>query len=388
MLKYCFQALQFSISEVHQDIISQIYAAGLLPELWPSVIDSLSDRVCGRGGSLFILTDGQLSWDAPPATKTIMEEYIAGGWGERNVRLQRIIEKSYPEFVLDKDFFEEEEIHSLPIFRDFLLPRDIAFTAATVIKGSGDDIAVFSVDRRLAEGRFAKPELALLNTVRPHLGRAIALAGRLKMKQTMTAMATLQLLGIPAAVLSHNSKVIATNASFDGLAGQMFLPAAFGRLALYDKRADGLLRQALEGTIVQQRSVRSIAVRSENRLPTGILHVIPACMQAQDIIGAGGTLLILARPIGDITLNAEWLKGLYDLSPTEARIAAQLSEGKSLEKIASQTGTAKETVRTHVKHLLQKTGFARQIDFVRAAGSLAAIQPQLSNSTNAVLSTV
>jgi DNA-binding CsgD family transcriptional regulator len=110
-------------------------------------------------------------------------------------------------------------------------------------------------------------------------------------------------------------------------------------------------------------------------------------MQAQDIIGAGGTLLILARPIGDITLNAEWLKGLYDLSPTEARIAAQLSEGKSLEKIASQTGTAKETVRTHVKHLLQKTGFARQIDFVRAAGSLAAIQPQLSN-TNAVLSEV
>lgn len=376
------------MSEIHHDIVSQIYAAGLLPELWPSVIDSLSDQVKGRGGSLFILTDGQLTWDAPQATKTIMEEYIAGGWADRNVRLQRLLEKSYPAFVVDKDFFEEDEIQSLAIFRDFLSPRDIAFTAATVIKGSGDDIAVFSVDRRFAEGRFAGPELDFLNTIRPHLGRAVALAGRLRMKQTMTAMATLQLLGIPAAVLSRNSKVIATNTSFDALAGQMFLPAAFGRLALYDKRADSLLRQALEGTIVQQRSVRSIAVRSENRLPTGILHVIPACMQAQDIIGAGGTLLILARPIGDITLNAEWLKGLYDLSPTEARIAAQLSEGKSLEKIASQTGTAKETVRTHVKHLLQKTGFARQIDFVRAAGSLAAIQPQLSNTTNAVLSEV
>lgn len=375
------------MSEIHHDIVSQIYAAGLLPELWPSVIDGLSDQVKGRGGSLFILTDGQLTWDAPQATKTIMEEYIAGGWADRNVRLQRLLEKSYPAFVVDKDFFEEDEIQSLAIFRDFLLPRDIAFTAATVIKGSGDDIAVFSVDRRFAEGRFAGPELDFLNTIRPHLGRAVALAGRLKMKQTMTAMATLQLLGIPAAVLSRNSKVIATNAAFDGLAGQMFLPAAFGRLALYDKRADGLLRQALEGTIVQQRSVRSIAVRAANSLPTGILHVIPACMQAQDIIGTGGTLLILARPIGDITLNAEWLKGLYDLSPTEARIAAQLSEGKSLEKIASQTGTAKETVRTHVKHLLQKTGFARQIDFVRAAGSLAAIQPQLSN-TNAVLSEV
>ena len=62
------------MSEIHHDIVSQIYAAGLLPELWPSVIDSLSDQVKGRGGSLFILTDGQLTWDAPQATKTIMEE--------------------------------------------------------------------------------------------------------------------------------------------------------------------------------------------------------------------------------------------------------------------------------------------------------------------------
>ncbi|WP_313615559.1 helix-turn-helix transcriptional regulator [Agrobacterium sp.] len=365
------------MSEIHHDIVSQIYAAGLLPELWPSVIDSLSDQVRGRGGSLFILADGQLTWDAPQATKTIMEEYVAGGWGERNVRLERLLAKSDPEFVLDTDFFDEEEIRTLPIFQDFLLPRDIAFTAATVIKGSGDDIAVFSVDRRMAEGRFVDRELAFLNGVRPHLGRAVALAGRLKMKQTMTAMATLQLLGIPAAVLSHASKVIATNSSFDLLAGQMFLPAAFGRLALFDKQADRLLRQSLDGHSLQQRSVRSIPVRSESKTPVGILHVIPACMQAQDIIGAGGTLLILARPVGNVSLNAEWLKGLYDLSPTEAKIAAHLSEGRSLDKIASQTGTAKETVRTHVKHLLQKTGFARQIDFVRAAGSLAVIQPQL-----------
>lgn len=370
------------MSEIHHDIISQIYAAGLLPELWPSVIESLSDQVKGRGGSLFILTDGQLTWDAPQATKTIMEEYVAGGWADRNVRLQRLLEKSYPAFVMDTDFFEEQEIHDLPIFRDFLLPRDIAFTAATVIKGSGDDLAVFSIDRRLAEGRFVSQELDFLNGLRPHLGRAVALAGRLKMKQTMTAVATLQLLGIPAAVLSHNSKVMATNPSFDGLAGQMFLPAAFGRLALYDKRADALLRKALDVNALQNRHVRSIPVRSENRIPTGILHIIPACMQAQDIIGAGGTLLILARPVSDISLNAEWLKGLYDLSPTEAKIAAQLSDGKSLEKIASQTGTARETVRTHVKHLLQKTGFARQIDFVRAAGSLAVIQPFLVEREN------
>src|SRR5690606_34888609 len=120
---------------------------------------------------------------------------------DRNVRLQRLLEKSYPAFVMDTDFFEEQEIHDLPIFRDFLLPRDIAFTAATVIKGSGDDLAVFSIDRRLAEGRFVSQELDFLNGLRPHLGRAVALAGRLKMKQTMTAVATLQLLGIPAAVL-------------------------------------------------------------------------------------------------------------------------------------------------------------------------------------------
>lgn len=360
---------------IDDHLVDQVYAASLVPEIWPSVIDALSDRLQGRGGSLFMLSDGQMTWTAPPSTRAIMEAYDVGGWGKTNVRLDRLLAANHPGFLLDIDLFATAEFDALPIRREFLLPHDIAATAATVIKGAGNDLAVLSIDRGKAPGSFSLQDVAWLDALRPHLARAVALSSRLRMREAATAAATLQMLGIPGAVLSDQHRVMATNPLFDALAGTIVLPAAFGLLALTDRRADRLLRAALLKASGQHACVRSIAVRDRQDEPAGIFHVVPARRQAADIIGSGMTLLIFAQPSTNVSVAVDLLWQLYDLTPAEARIGSELAGGFCIKEISAQAGTSEHTVKSHVKSLLRKTGFRRQVDFVRAVSSLSSIRP-------------
>lgn len=356
------------------EIVERIYSASLVPELWPNVIDRMANRMQARGGSLFVLSDGHLSWDAPPSTKSIMERYIAEGWDKKNPRLNGLLKRAHPGFIQDSDV-AEGDFSELPIVRDFLRPNGIAFTAATVVNGARDDLAVFSVDRDMPAGAFLPDEITWLDSLRPHLGRSIALTSRLRMQQAQTAMATLQMIGVPAAIISGNRTVTVTNALFDTLAGSVFMASAFGRLKLRDARADRVLQSILSARM-DMPTIRSIPVTSMGTV-IGVLHAIPACRQANDILGAGGTLLVLAQPKETASVDREWLRWLYDLSPAEANVASKLTRGLTIEDIACEVGNSQATIRTQVKAVLSKSGFKRQADFVRVVSSLNAIDPRL-----------
>jgi len=60
----------------------------------------------------------------------------------------------------------------------------------------------------------------------------------------------------------------------------------------------------------------------------------------------------------------ELVQSLFDLTPTEARVARDLAAGKTVETIASGGGVSLNTVRTHVRGVLEKTGCDRQADVV------------------------
>ncbi|MEA3533235.1 hypothetical protein [Rhizobium sp. CC-YZS058] len=357
------------------DLVNRIYTAALIPDEWSGVIDRFSDHMNARGGSLFILADGELFWDAPFATREIMEEYTAGGWNKRNPRLEDLIRRAHPGFIQDSDVYAGD-YDSLPIVTDFLRPRNIFYTAATVINGAREDLAVFSVDRGQMAGSFTPHEIAWLDYYRPHLARSIALSSRLKMKQASTATAALGMVGIPAAVIARNHSVVATNGLFDRLSGSVFLPSAFGGVVLADPRANRFLKEALSPVARTSPKVRSIPLSGADGI-VGVLHAIPACFHARDILGDGGTLLALAQPKESAVIEPEWLRWLYDLSPVEAHVAVLLAKGDTVEDIAIRRRTSISSVRSHVKSLLRKTGLNRQVDFVRSVASIAAIRPAI-----------
>lgn len=54
----------------------------------------------------------------------------------------------------------------------------------------------------------------------------------------------------------------------------------------------------------------------------------------------------------------------YDFSDAELRVLRPLVEGDSYTEIAGQLNLSPETVKTHVSHMLQKTGFKSKTQLV------------------------
>jgi DNA-binding CsgD family transcriptional regulator len=56
---------------------------------------------------------------------------------------------------------------------------------------------------------------------------------------------------------------------------------------------------------------------------------------------------------------------LFALTPAEARVLAQLVSGEGLTIVAKRLNIARSTARTHLDHILEKTGAHRQAELVR-----------------------
>ena len=65
------------------------------------------------------------------------------------------------------------------------------------------------------------------------------------------------------------------------------------------------------------------------------------------------------------------MKGLFDLTPAEARVACGIGEAKSIEALAAQLGVSRETVRVQLKAVLGKTGLNRQAELASLLSGLA-----------------
>jgi DNA-binding CsgD family transcriptional regulator len=65
------------------------------------------------------------------------------------------------------------------------------------------------------------------------------------------------------------------------------------------------------------------------------------------------------------------VQSLFDLTPAEARVARDLAEGKTVANIAEASGASQNTVRTHVRGVLEKTGCNRQTDVVALLAGLS-----------------
>jgi DNA-binding CsgD family transcriptional regulator len=66
----------------------------------------------------------------------------------------------------------------------------------------------------------------------------------------------------------------------------------------------------------------------------------------------------------DAGIALKTLEGLYGLTTTEARVAALIAKNFSAAQIAETLGTTLHTIRTHLRHIFEKTGTERQIDLV------------------------
>lgn len=353
-----------------EDLIGLIYEAGAMPDRWPGALDRIARHVGSRGGLLFSPSAQVSRFVASPTLDQLMAEFHEGGWLEHNrARIgERMIAEPAPTFFTDLDCHTIEEMDRLPIYTDFLRPRGADSGAGTIVRGSDGGHIALTLEG-FASHAAARASVPFLNILRPHIARAVTLSARIEADRLNTAVQTLDSVGMPAAILSEQGRLLAANPSFERMV-ELFGTDGTRRFHLRRPGANDLLAAALASRSAGGGG-RTIPIGPLGAATPTALHLIPLAGDARDLFAAGATLAIIGQdraPAGD---GGIFLETLFDLTVAEARLARALLGGTSVPVIARRFGVSPETVRTQLKALFAKTGVKRQIDLVRLFDRLA-----------------
>ena len=112
--------------------------------------------------------------------------------------------------------------------------------------------------------------------------------------------------------------------------------------------------------------------RGEGRAPLAVFvdPLPPGGVAAEDLtlgIFEPVALVLVSDPVAHRPLAPERLAAAFGLTRSQSRLLAALCTGESPGEYADRSGISRETARSHMKHLLARTGARRQADVVRLA---------------------
>jgi DNA-binding CsgD family transcriptional regulator len=361
------------------DLVDRIYEAGAVPELWPSVLEELGRVGKVSGALLFAVRDQAVHWTASPGLHEMSKGYFEAGYPGRDDRTARLLAYDHQGFVTDLDVFTREEWEADPIRREFFVPRGYGWGVATGIRVPTGDLLIFHGERQLEDGPVERDVVRRLDLLRPHLARAALMSARIAFERAQGAVAALEMVGIPAAVLGPRGAAIATNGLLEALTPAV-VQSRPTRLGFANAGADQMLALALEAAEagLHEGPARSIPIpATEGSVPL-VAHLLPIRASAREVF-TGAAAVLLMTPVTPRALpDAAVIQGLFDLTPAEARIARALGTGMTIGQIAASSGASAATVRNQVQAVFGKTGMHRQADLV---GLLQGLSPSASAQT-------
>jgi DNA-binding CsgD family transcriptional regulator len=168
--------------------------------------------------------------------------------------------------------------------------------------------------------------------------------------------------GLPALVLDASGKILAAN-HFVEKYNNLFERCGSDRFVLNDCGARTRLRAAIANICVSGfMSATSFPAHKNASVagPMVVVHLLPFAGSPS----VCSVIAVLTPVIAPEPPPVELLRSLFDLTMAEARVARALANRKKVEEIASDGGVSRNTIRKHVRSVLEKTGCRRQLDLV------------------------
>ncbi len=189
---------------------------------------------------------------------------------------------------------------------------------------------------------------------------------RLRRRQAEVAMnaealaKTLDHLPIGVIMLEDDRVVVSNQAADKLLNGTVFRRGIDDRLSSSEPEVQEQLKGIIEYVASGMSDREAVALEANGQR----LHIVVTLVGERDS-GGPNLLMAISDPSSVPNADADAYRALYGLTRTEAEVARQMVLGKTPREIAETLEVGVETTRTHVKHILQKTGCHRQVDAVR-----------------------
>ncbi len=360
-------------------LLELIYSAVSRPDLWPVVLDEIAELIGGESTCLFasfpqttVLSLARMD----PAAWDVFSSYYASinVWMERSEGIIPDGDVRYSHRVI-----ADRELEKTEFYNDYLVKNDMQYSAGLKIPlGNSLPAAFISSQRAKSKGPFQDVEGLVLETLLPHLQRALSLYFQFSQVQS-------SILGLESALDAFDHAVF-------GLDRQ-------GRVVFSNRHAEDHVRSAdrirlSNGVLTaiepaqnsQLQSLLSQAIDAGNGrgISSGgamLLHgkftakpiqltVTPLRAAPTGIALQLAALVFLSDSDGRPRSRTSTLRSLYGLTPMEARVTELLLDGLGVRAVSEALGMTLETTRFRVKQILAKTGTGRQSELIKLVLSL------------------
>lgn len=341
--------------------------AALDPTLWPEIMQEICMAVGARGAAL--LQSDIRTPDVPhtAGVEEMFSRYFAEGWHKHDIRAERgvpLLLRGDP-VVTDQDLVSPDEMHAAGFYRDFLPSTEFQWFAVIGFR-AGPALWGLSIQRTRQEGPFDAADKCLLGELSPRLTEVATLSTTVGRIALSGAIRVLEAVHQPAIALNRLGFVIDANAEAERIFDDE-IRIERRRLAVGDSRSradlDTFLDRLRATSDWVALAAEPILIRRVKKLPL-LIRVVPIDGAARGPFLGARVLLILHDLEVRSTPKPNDILNIFGLSGAEARLAARLATGISIETAAEELGIARETARNQLKSVFAKTGTHRQSELV------------------------
>lgn len=361
-------------------LIGCLYEAAAEPKRWPESMSALGNLLNAVSGQ-FLLWDKRAQapaflafrHDAPIAANEDYERHY-GALDPRRLLVERL---PVGTLIADHEHFDEAFVRKDEFYQDYLRPLGLRYAAGGRVLDTPDVAAVVAVIRAPEQGPFLPPEMGLLGRLVPHLRRAAQLHQRLApaRRADLGRREALDRLPFGLLIVDSAGRVLSANRAAEHmLAAGDGLTIRHGRLTTARSDDAAALGQRLTeavATAVKRNGGGAGGSALRVRRPSGrpAYGLLVAPLAASDPLGLAvrtkhAALVLVTDPERRPRLLGRHLIELYRLTPAEARLAASLAGGRTLQDYAADAQVSAETARWRLKRVFAKTDTARQADLV------------------------
>jgi DNA-binding CsgD family transcriptional regulator len=363
-------------------LIGDIYDAALDPKLWSSVLERMCRFVGGVASTVY-------SEDS--ATKTGKSHYTWGvdrryGW----LYYDRYI-KHNP-FTTAQVFFDVEEVISVAdivsheefretlFYKEWVQPQGWIDAASAVLEKSATSYAAISVIRHERHGVIDDEARARMSVLVPHVRRTVLIGQVIELHkaEASTLADTFDGLSAGMFLVDRTGRIVHANCNGQAMIGDgKVMRAATGRLLACDAGANQALQDIFASAQAGDEAVgvKGIAVPLPARDGEDhVAHVLPLTGGIRRKTGtsyAAVAAVFVRKAALDAPSPLEAIAKRHQLTPSELRVLLGIVEVGGVPEVARAMGISDTTVKTHLRHVFEKTGTTRQAELVKLVASFA-----------------
>lgn len=364
--------------DVFSSLLDSVYDAAVDPDHWRDFLVGLCATLDAKSGMFRVVDEREPAIRAnihhnldPELQKAHQEYYI-----HRDVFVQALMDKPDVFIVPGEQILSPRKLYRSEFFADYMKPQDSYHVCGGLAMRNDEFTIMFGVQGDRNRGAFSSDDAAVIHRFVPHIQRATRLGHLLDSanQQSMTTEQALESLAVGIVLIDEQARVIHANTKADAaLKHQRGLLQSGGQLSTTNQADASRFRENLRASIARSRMNAPAVPEFQLLTPTPeqpqtLLITCPIPPGKTRFQGpwprACGVIFISNLSEAGL-LNENVLMTLYSLTGAEARLACALARGQDLTRLSTEWQVSRETLRTHLKRILHKTGTHRQSELIR-----------------------